>query len=363
MSQSSIQELNDALDLEFWVQRESLAYKHTRGASGDQLNMRCCPSPDCGDERWRVYLNAESGIGNCFVCNKGYNKLTFVHTTLGGKWADTFAHVKDALKEQGWRPKRTIQVAVDPGEVKLPFSFELPINGQNLVYLEQRGITGELAAYFHLRYCEDAWWNFVKDDGSNGGQNFGNRVLIPVHDLDGVLKTFQGRDLTGTSDRKYLFPSGLPGTGRYLYNGHNFFASERAVLGEGAFDVFAIKIACDEDTRFRDIIPLGSFGKHLSSGDVSGNDQIGRFLKLKAKGLKEVTIMWDGEAKALVAALDAARKISALGIRAKVATLPAGKDPNEVPPHVVRDAIDRAQLYTPQLEIMWKLRNPYAGAR
>ena len=49
-------------------------------------------------------------------------------------------------------------------------------------------------------------------------------------------------------------------------------------------------------------------------GDYGADDQLGRLHKLKAAGIKRVTIMWDGEEAALVSALDAGKLISGLGL-------------------------------------------------
>jgi DNA primase len=354
-------EIIEELDLEFFFERESLAYKLGRGVSGMQIHAKQCPA--CGDGRWRVYLNAETGIGNCFVCNKTYNKLTFIKEHYGfgdNEWAQVFSTARDVLKEQGWRPKRMVTAAVDPGPVVLPYSEPLPTpEGSNLVYLAQRGITGEIAKYFHLRWCEFGWWQFRDEDGKQKQQSFDSRVIIPVFDLDGTLATFQGRDLTGKSERKYLFPKMLPGTGRYLLNGQNVQLTEDAVLGEGAFDVMATKIALDQDVNLRHVVPIGSFGKHLSYGSTTGDDQLGRLVKLRQGGLRRLTIMWDGEPKALVAALDAAKLVTGIGLQARIALLPAGKDPNEVLPEVVRAAYYEAQVWTPSLDVRLRLRNPY----
>jgi DNA primase len=361
-------EISDELDLQYWFDRESLAFKLTRGRSGEQINAKSCPS--CGDTRWRVYLNAETGRGNCFVCSATFNKLEFVHLTLGGvsdnkkDWALTFQHVKDCLKDQGWRPRRTSTAAVEYGEAKLPTSFALPTpEGQNLTYLENRGVTVDLAKFFHLRYCDRGTWTFKNEDATDGWQKFDGRVIVPVFDLDGSLATFQGRDITGLNDdKKYLFPKGLPGTGRYLFNGQNAIQAKRVCMGEGAFDVIAQKIAFDEVSDLRSIVPIGSFGKHLSYGSSDGNDQLGRFLQLKGWGLEEVTIMWDGEHKALIAALDAAELLHRLGIRVRIAILPKGKDPNEVVPEVVRQAFWSAQPYGKAIGVQWRLRDPFKAA-
>jgi DNA primase len=357
------EEITQNLDLEFFFDRESLAYKMGRGSSGMQINARDCP--ECGDNRYRVYLNADSGLGNCFSCNAHYNKSRFVHAHLGtGKWADTLRFCKEILSDQGWRPKRLSGVAVDPGQVILPYSQELPTeDGENLEYLENRGITGDYARYFNLRYCQFGFWQFVDEQGNKAMQKFDDRVIIPVYDLDGSLKTFQGRDLTGNKTRKYLFPKELPGTGRYLYNGQNVVMTDEIAMGEGAFDVAAIKIAFDEDVQLRRIVPVGSFGKHLSYGSLDGDDQIGRLTQLRRQGIKRLTIMWDGETKALIAALDAAKRVTAIGIQTRIALLPPDKDPNEVPGEVVRQAYYAATVWTPAVDVKWRLRNPYAVKR
>lgn len=353
-------ELGEELDFEFWLDREGVSYKLTRSSSGSEANIKVCP--ECGDRRWRTYFNPERGRGHCFVCAKSYNKLSFIKSYLDCNWPTAISHVKEVLREQGWKPKRTITAAVENGSVSLPNSFEIPTElGENLIYLENRGITTDIARYFHLRCCVEGLWRYKNDSGNLAFQSFNNRLIIPVYDLDGSLKTFQGRDLTGTSDRKYLFPMDLPGTGRFLFNGQNAPRAKRLVMGEGAFDVMAIKMALDSETTTRDVVAVGSFGKHLSSGDDNANDQLGRFLELKRLGLEEVTIMWDGEEAATQSALSAAGKLSGLGLRVRIALLPKDRDPNEVPPEVVVRAFYSAERYDSALLIKWRVKRPYAA--
>jgi DNA primase len=371
---SETEELAEQLDLEYWLDRESRAFKKSRGASGMQLNPRECPA--CGDTRWRTYLNADTGRGNCFVCNQTFSKFGFIHRALGhdpddkspaGRhaWAETFKHVKEVLSEQGWRPVRKTLVAVEFGEVVLPASFELPTpENRNLVYLDSRGIDGDLARYFHLRYCVEGKFWFTKEDGTPGHQKFDGRVILPVFDLDGTLKTFQGRDVTGDPDvQKYLFPKGLPGTGRYLYNGQNANRARRICMGEGGFDVMAIKKAFDREPTLRDVVPVGSFGKHLSYGSADGDDQLGRLIQLKKDGLQEVTIMWDGEVKALESALNTAELVRKIDLLPRIALLPFERDPNEVIGQTVCEAFRNARIFTTALNIEWRLKNPYAAGR
>lgn len=366
MSRLSIEEIKEELDMEFFLERESAAFRVTRGVSGVQLNIKTCPNPECGDDRWRTYFGLETGKGNCFVCSTSFDAVSFIHLYMNHsntEWGATFREIEGVLKEQGYRPKRQITVAVDPGEVKLPSSLALPTeDGENLKYLEDRGFGTDIASYFHLRYCEFGWWHYRDAEGNALQQSFANRVIIPVYDLEGKLATFQGRDVLGTSSMKYLFPKELPGTGRYLLNGQNVVATTEVVMGEGIFDVAATMQALHEDAGLRHIVPIGSFGKHLSYGSPTGDDQLGAFIKLRRRGVKIVTIMWDGGTKELLAALNAAKLLTGVGLTVRVALLPHGKDPNEVPPEVTRQAYYKATVWTPALDIKWRLRSPYASA-
>lgn len=360
MARITFEQVEEELDLEFFLERESVSFKVTRGVNGVQLNIRTCPF--CHDARWRTYFGVDTGRGNCFVCSRGFNKASFIHAYYDHQnWRDTWVEIEAILRDQGWRPKRKAVVAVDHGDIQLPVSDPLPLeDGSNLAYLEQRGFSGEIAEYFKLRWCQFGWWRYRDEEGNWQNQNFADRIIIPVYDLDGTLKTFQGRDITGTSKSKYLFPKELPGTGRYLFNGQNVIATDHVVMGEGAFDVAAIKVAFDEDAQLRHVVPIGSFGKHLSYGSTQGDDQLGRFVQLKARGVKFVTLMWDGEEKALVAALDAAKLLAGIGLTARVALLPYEKDPNEVTPDVVRAAFYKAEPWSSALDLKWRMRNPYS---
>jgi len=351
---NDLQEALDLIDMEAWLDREGIEYKLNRGSRGMQLNVQECPC--CGSSKWKVYLNAESGLGNCFDgdCEVKFNKWKFIASHLGTPHRDTIEHIKQVAREQGWRPPRKKEVATTvTGELKFPKSIALPHNGRNLKYLDARGITANIAAYFELRYCHEGKFSYV-EDGKTRVQSYDRRVLIPVFDLEGELVSFQGRDTTGAADKKYLFPPGFASTGTHLYNGHNAWGAEQIVLGEGVFDVAAIKIALDEDMTLRDVVAVGTFGKHLSHGDENG--QLAKLLALKKRGLKTVTFMWDGEDKAIDDAIKAGLLLLSVGFKVRIAILPEGKDPNEVPAQVVREAFYSATNLTPATATRLRLK-------
>lgn len=352
---AELQEAIESLDIESWLDDQGITYKQARGARGRQANVKECPV--CGNSNWKVYIGLETGLGNCFSgdCETRYNKWSFIKASLGTDSArDTAEHIKNFAKTQGWRPKKRAAVAVNlDTELKLPKSIALPHNRRNLKYLDNRNITGTIAQYFHLRFSLDGKFFYRDDDGKTRAQNYANRVIIPVFDLEGDLVTFQGRDITGAADKKYLFPPGFASTGSVLYNGQNALNAKHVVIGEGVFDVAATKIALDEQAELREVVPIGSFGKHLSHGDDAS--QLAKLTALRDRGLEMVTFLWDGEPKAIDAAIEAALMVKKIGLTARVAVLPEGRDPNEVPPSVVRDAFWKATVINPMTATRMRL--------
>lgn len=345
---SDLSETLDRIDMEYWLNREGYEYKVVHGKSGTQLNVKRCPA--CGNDNWKVYLNQDTGLGNCFHgdCEAKFTKWSFVKADLGSTVSnrEIFEHIENVAMEQGWRPKvKKVAKTQSVGKLKIPKSIELPHEGKNLKYLAERGIDLDTVREFGLRFCAKGWFEFIGPTGEKQYQNYTKRILIPVKDLDGRLVSFQGRDITGTAEKKYLFPPGFASTGTYLYNGHNAYGYVDVVVGEGAFDVMAIYQAFKTDIALRNVGCIGSFGKHISEGFE--NSQMEELLKLKDAGMSKLTIMWDGEKAAIIDAVETALKIRMHGIKVKVAILPKGKDPNEVEPSVVRKAYRSAVEITP----------------
>lgn len=345
---SELKELLDLIDIEEFCGREGIDHRLGRGSSGLQINVKTCPV--CGNNKWKVYLNADSGLGNCFAGDhppgKNFNKWHFIKAHFGEQGnAEVIAYLKNMARESGWKAKRKTSIAVDEHiEAVLPVNtIPLPALGRNLRYLTNRGIDLDTVRYFHLHYCDDGYFRYKKE-GAWTFQLYVQRLIIPVYDLDGKLVTFQGRDITGKQEPKYLFPPGLAGSGTHLYNGMNVHGTKRVVVGEGAFDVMALKLAMDADPSLRDVIPVGTFGKHLSWGDQESQQY--KFLALKKRGVEEATIMWDGEVQATDDAIKAASQLVAIGLKVRIALLPALKDPNEVSPDVVQRAFYQALPFT-----------------
>jgi len=350
----SIKDILKNLTLEDVLEREGVEYRIGHGSSGEQLNIQECPF--CHGSEWKVYANRDTGLGNCFhgSCGTTFNIFTFTEAQLDGSKRATAQYLERMASEMGWRPERTTQLeteVLDNEDWKLPDGYDLPTpDGGNLKYLKQRRVDGETAKYFKLRYCPDGWYNYTKKDGERGGMYFGERVLIPIYDLDGEMVTFQGRDLSGESDRKYLFPPGLPGTGRFLFNGQNAAGKRSVIMCEGAFDVIRTWVNIKK-THHEDKAVVGSFGVHLSKG-ADGNDQKNKLLRLKSWGTREIILFWDGEEMAYRKALKTATEIMKMGFRVKIARPPGDKDPGDLTVAETVKALDEAVKLDPMKSLL-----------
>lgn len=364
---SRVEDLLEGILLEDILDKEGVDYRIGHGSRGEQVILRECPW--CGGDDWKTYANRDTGLGVCFhgACEfygKGWNRQRIVARLLGdASFPVVLCYFEQLAKEIGWRPKRARTIIAETDNVvawQMPKSIELPTPaGENLAYLEERRIDGALAKRFQLRYCQSGKWRYTLPNGTDVKQDFSNRVLVPVHDLDGSLVTFQGRDLTGhPKARRYLFPLGLPGTASYLFNGYAVTGLEHLVVNEGPFDVIASTRMLAVTRDYRDVGAVGTFGIDLADGR-DGADQVHRLIKLKEWGLKRLTFMLDGEPRAWEKAIKMAVRAHSLGLQAWIAALPADKDPDEVDLAAFEAAMTAAQQVEPSNAVRLRLRNPY----
>jgi DNA primase len=348
MDRSELDRALAKIDVETYLDREGVDYQPSYGTRGLQLNLTECPA--CSEGGRKTYINAETGLGNCFhgACGFKFNKFKLIRAVSGLAGADLDRHISSVAEEQGWMPKKE-RVQISRGVLELPSKL-LPIpgpDGRNLRYHEERGVSVETAHWFNLTYCRGGWWGYKLEDDTQKWVSYDKRVIIPIADLDGELVSFQGRDVTGEQQPKYLFPTGFAVAGSHLYNGHNFTdgVHRHAIVGEGAYDAFAVHQAINGAASCEGMLAIATFGMHLSGGP---DGQVDKFRRLKERGLTTVTIMWDGERKALAAAIKAGFHLIGLGLLVRIAMLPPGWDPaqdphkNPVPPFKVRQWIFQA---------------------
>lgn len=352
----------DSLDVEQLIAYEGYEYRVSHGNNGLQLNVKTCPA--CNRQDYKVYINAESGLGNCFGCSRTFNKYTFVKYSRGfSKHSEIIRYIDSITSVVSYKPK------MPAAHYKLNLDWKLPLNKKIELdedlpdYLIRRGINAKIAKRFDLRVCDYGFYKYDDFFGRTKFVDFSKRIIIPVTDIDGGLVTFQGRDFTLKAEKKYLFPNMLPGTGRYIYNAHYALKNKakKVILNEGSFDVFATTQALESDLKYRSFMACGTFGKHLSIAqkNTMTDDQLSDLVKLYQEGVDEFIIMWDGEHKAVLAAMEAALQLNSYGLNTTVARLFDDLDPAETEPSVLLKAVDCRFKPTKFDLIRMRLTNEY----
>jgi DNA primase len=175
----------------------------------------------------------------------------------------------------------------------------------------------------------------VRDDGSVIPR-FRGRLLFPIHDLRGRVAGFGGR-LLGPGEPKYLNSpeNAIFHKGRQLYNLHQAKGAirkeESVILVEGYLDVLRLVWAGIEHV----VAPLGT---------ALTPDQ-GTLLRRFAPA---AVLLYDSDQAGLRATFRAGDELLRHGLRVKVASMPAGEDPDTLVRRggaaalepLLRDAID-----------------------
>jgi DNA primase len=176
---------------------------------------------------------------------------------------------------------------------------------------------------------------FRRDD-SRIVARFRNRVLFPIHDGRGRPVGFGGR-LMGPGEPKYLNSPETPifHKGRQLYNLHNAKSAIRqeqvVLVVEGYFDVLRLVLAGIDHV----VAPLGT---------ALTPDQAALLQRLAPAAL----LLYDSDAAGLRATFRAGDELLKRGVRVRVATMPAGEDPDTLVrtggaaalEKVLKDAVD-----------------------
>ena len=156
----------------------------------------------------------------------------------------------------------------------------------------------------------------VRREDQSVGPRFRGRLLFPIHDIRGRVVAFGGRIL-GPGEPKYLNSPETPifHKGRSLYNLH--FArnairrEESALVVEGYFDVIRLVQAGLEHV----VAPLGTA--------LTGDQAV-----LLKRYTKTVTLLYDSDTAGLRATFRAGDELLRHDVRVRVATMPAGEDPD-----------------------------------
>jgi len=297
-------------------------------------------------------VNPAKGIYKCFGCGKGGDVVSFIEEyekfsfTEAIRWLAKFYQIdlqetesSDAYKQQQ-QIEESLRIvnefAASYFEDILHQHEEGKIIGGG--YFKERGFREEIIRKFRLGYCLDQWDAFTNTALAKGYQpellsragliksreggrhydNYRGRVMFPVFSATGRIVGFGARVLKKTDHApKYLNTpeNELYVKSKILYglyqSRQSIHKSDECLLVEGYTDVISLHQAGISNV-------VASSGTSLTEGQ----------LKLIGNLTKNLTILYDGDAAGIKAALRGLDMALADSFNVKLVLLPEGEDPD-----------------------------------
>jgi DNA primase len=302
------------------------------------------PCPFHGGTHRNFAVIPKKGRYYCFVCHESGDVFSWFMKRVG---MDYPTAVREVARRTGITiPERASRAGPDPleplfGAVAVAqdwFTRQLLESDEAKgarEYLEGREVSLETAALYGLGYAPsgksfleamrtlgleetvllEAGLAARRDDGGVSAR-FRSRLLFPIHDLRGRAVGFGGR-LLGPGEPKYLNSpeNAIFHKGRQLYNLHQAKGAirkeETVILVEGYFDVLRLVLAGIEHV----VAPLGT----ALTGDQA---------TLLRRFAPAAVLLYDSDQAGLRATFRAGDELLRHGVRVRVATMPAGEDPD-----------------------------------
>lgn len=341
MATDTVQEIKERLG----IQEVIVPYvKLTR--AGKSLRGLC---PFHKEKTPSFHVSPERGTWHCFGCGLGGDAFSFIEKVEGVDFKGALKILAEkagvqieyvgggAGKEKASRQERLRTVMTRAEQ----FYASRLINTEAEGYAKKRGLTAESISAWRLGYAPDSWRvlletltsegftieellaaGLIKEaDGKPGTyyDRFRNRLMFPIHDAAGRVVAFTGRALSTDDLAKYL---NSPETDLY-HKSEILFGMDVAkdairtrgftMLVEGQMDVILA-----HQSGFTNAVALS--GTALSE----------RHLGLMKRYSENLMLVLDADAAGLKATARSAALALKMGLRAKAANLPAGKDPADL---------------------------------
>lgn len=310
-------------------------------------------SPFTNEKTASFYVVPAKGIFKDFSSGKGGDGITFVMEHEGMSYLEAIRYLAKKygveIKEEEGRSEqeRASQSERDSLYILMNFAKDhykdLLLHHEEgksigLSYFRERGFNDRTIEKFELGYALNEWDNLtrtatgkgytedmlekagllIKKDEGKKYDRFRGRVIFPVHNLSGKVIAFGARILTKEKDQpKYI---NSPETEIYhksnvlygLYQAKNEIRKhEFCYLVEGYTDVISMHQADVENVV-------------ASSGTALTEEQI----KLMRRFTENVTVLYDGDAAGIKAALRGIDLVLKGGLNVRIVLLPDGEDPD-----------------------------------
>ncbi len=316
-------------------------------------------SPFTNEKTASFYVVPSKGIFKDFSSGKGGDGITFVMEHEGMSYVEALRHLAKKygveIKEDAFQQDQLLQ-QTDRDALYILMNYAKDYYKQllkesdegksvGLSYFHERGFNDRTIDKFELGYSVNEWDHLHKKAVSAGyseemlekaglvirkenTQNnasrvydrFRGRIIFPVHNLAGKVVAFGARMLTKEKDQpKYL---NSPETEIYHKSNvlYGLFQSKNAIrredfcyLVEGYTDVISL-----HQSDIDNVV--------ASSGTALTEDQI----KLIRRFTENITVLFDGDAAGIKAALRGIDLVLKGGLNVRVVLLPDGEDPDSM---------------------------------
>ena len=308
-------------------------------------------------------VSPAKGIYKCFGCGKGGNSVNFVmdHEHFSYPEALKFLASKyNIFIEEEERTPEQEEAANDRESMFIVSNtandyFQDQLFNQTegraigLSYFKERGFREDTLKKFQVGYNPDkgdAFSTYALKEGyklsflektgltipkqSRNYDRFSGRVMFPIHSLSGRILGFGGRILkSNVKAAKYLNSpeSEIYSKSKVLYgmyySKNSIVKKDRCLLVEGYTDVISM-----HQSGMENVV--------ASSGTSLTVDQI----KLIKRFTNNITLLFDGDAAGIKAALRGVNLILQEGMNVKVLTFPDGEDPDSYAKKVSTDDLE-----------------------
>lgn len=309
-------------------------------------------SPFTNEKTASFYVVPSKGIFKDFSSGKGGDAITFVMEHEGMSYMEALKYLGKKygveIKEEESSPKDQLaQSERDSLYIVMNYAKEyfkeMLLNheegkGIGLSYFRERGFNDRNIEKFDLGYTLNEWHGLEKTALKNGYSlevleksgliikkedgrtydRFRGRVVFPVHNLSGKVIAFGARILTKEKDQpKYI---NSPETEIY-HKSHVLYGMFQAKNEIRKHDF------CYLVEGYTDVISLHQAGIEnvvASSGTALTEEQI----KLMRRFTENVTVLFDGDAAGIKAALRGIDLVLKGGLNVRIVLLPDGEDPD-----------------------------------
>lgn len=356
ISKNTIQKVHDTADIVDVV--GSFVKLKKRGAN----YLGNCPFHN--EKTPSFTVSPSKGIYKCFGCGKAGNSVTFVqeHEKLSYPEAITWLakkyhiEIEETLQSNEEKEKQQVEESL-----RIIQQFAASYFNQNLTdtqegnmlgfsYFQERGFRKETIEKFQLGYCLEDKEDLPKTALAKGYQKdllikaglifernqhlgaiYAGRVIFPIHNQSGRIIGFGARILKSNEKApKYINTpeNEIYSKSKVLYG---LFFSKNSIIKQN--ECFLVE-------GYTDVISLHQAGVEnvvASSGTSLTEEQ----LKLIKRFTQNITIIYDGDAAGIKAALRGLDMAIEQGLNVHVVLLPDNHDPDSYVQHVGADAFNQ----------------------